>query len=138
MSHHKLLIANRGEIAIRIIHAAFELGIPTVTVFSEDDANALHIKKSDESYPLIGKGAKAYLDMEQIIVIAQKSNCTMVHPGYGFLSENAVFAKMCAEAGLIFVGPKAETLELFGNKIKEKTSKVSRAIFVFLFSSLIN
>src|SRR5258708_26550154 len=113
-----VLIANRGEIAIRIARAAAELGIRTVAVFSEDDAQSLHLRKADEARPLRGRGAAAYLDGEQLLAIARATNCDAVHPGYGFLSENAPFARRCAEAGLIFVGPQADVLELFGNKGK--------------------
>jgi acetyl/propionyl-CoA carboxylase alpha subunit len=117
---NKLLIANRGEIAIRVINAAAELGIPTVSIYAEDDQNALHIKKSEEAYPLKGRGGTAYLDIDQILQIAKKSNCTLVHPGYGFLSENAAFAQSCQAAGLTFVGPSVKTLQLFGDKIKAR------------------
>ena len=112
----KLLIANRGEIAIRIARAAADMGIATVSVFSEDDATSLHTRRSDESRALKGVGPSAYLDIAQIVAIAKESGCDAVHPGYGFLSENAEFAKACAAAGLTFVGPTPETLDLFGNK----------------------
>ncbi len=111
-----LLIANRGEIAIRIARAASELGIRTVAVFSEDDARSLHTRKADEAFPLRGRGAAAYLDGEQLVAIARAARCDAVHPGYGFLSERASFARQCAEAGLLFVGPQPEVLELFGDK----------------------
>jgi len=117
---NKLLIANRGEIAIRIINAACDLEMQTVTIYSEDDKTALHTKKSEESYPLKGIGATAYLDIPQIIDLAKKSGCNYLHPGYGFLSENAQLAKACAEAGIIFVGPNSKILKLFGNKIKAR------------------
>ena len=117
---NKLLIANRGEIAIRIINAACDVEMETVTIYSEDDATSLHTRKSEESYPLNGTGAAAYLDIPQIIAIATKAGCNYLHPGYGFLSENHHFAKACAEAGIIFVGPNAKTLKLFGNKIKAR------------------
>jgi acetyl/propionyl-CoA carboxylase alpha subunit/acetyl-CoA carboxylase carboxyltransferase component len=116
----KLLIANRGEIAIRIIRAAAELDIPTVAVFPEDDASALHTRRADETVVLKGVGAAAYLDIEQIITAAKESGCDAIHPGYGFLSENAGFARRCEEEGLIFVGPCAETLEAFGNKVEAR------------------
>src|SRR5262245_27207474 len=103
-----LLIANRGEIAIRIARAAAELGIRTVAVFSEDDAQSLHIRKTDEAHPLRKQGASAYLDIEQLLAIARATNCDAVHPGYGFLSENASFARRCAQEGLRFVGPQAD------------------------------
>ena len=116
MSLTSLLIANRGEIAIRIARAAAELGIRTVAIFSEDDAQSLHTQKTDEALPLQGRGAAAYLDIEQILALATQSGCDAIHPGYGFLSENAEFAKRCAEAAVTFVGPQVETLALFGDK----------------------
>jgi len=116
----KLLIANRGEIAIRIIRAAAELNIPTVAIYPEDDANSLHIKKADKAVLLKGVGVSTYLDIEQIITVARESGCDTIHPGYGFLSENAAFARSCEEAGLIFVGPHTETLEVLGNKVQAR------------------
>ena len=112
----KLLIANRGEIAIRIARTAAEMGLTTISVFAEDDALALHTKKTDEVRALKGAGAAAYLDIAQIVAAACETQCDAIHPGYGFLSENAEFAKACTEAGLIFVGPDAQTLSLFGDK----------------------
>ena len=111
-----LFIANRGEIAVRIARAAAELNIRTIAVFSEDDAQSLHIRKVDEALPLRGKGPGAYLDVEQLLALAQATNCDALHPGYGFLSENASFARRCTEVGLKFVGPQPEVLEIFGNK----------------------
>ena len=111
-----LLIANRGEIAIRIARAAAELGIRTVAIFSEDDAQSLHTQKTDEALPLQGRGAAAYLDIEQIIALAAQAGCDAIHPGYGFLSENATFAQRCAEAALTFVGPQVETLRCLATK----------------------
>lgn len=115
-----VLIANRGEIAVRIARAAAELGIRTVAVFSEDDASSLHTRKTDEAHPLRGNGAAAYLDSEQLLAIAQATNCTAIHPGYGFLSENAQFARKCAEAGLLFIGPQADILDVFGDKARAR------------------
>ena len=112
----KLLIANRGEIAIRIMRAAAELQIPTVSVAPLDDAGSLHTGKADEAVTLEGTGTAAYLDIEQLIAVANEHGCDAVHPGYGFLAENAEFARRCAEAGLTFVGPRIDTLELFGDK----------------------
>ncbi|HXG17848.1 MAG TPA: carboxyl transferase domain-containing protein [Methylomirabilota bacterium] len=111
-----LLVANRGEIAIRVMRAAAELGIRTIAIFSEDDAHSLHTRKADEARPLRGVGVTAYLDGEQIIAAAREAGCDAIHPGYGFLSENAAFARRCAEEGLTFVGPRPEILELFGDK----------------------
>src|SRR6266849_5521396 len=100
-----LLIANRAEIAIRIMRAAAELGIRTVAVFSDDDARSLHTRKADEARRLNGVGAAAYLDAEQIIEVAKQAGCDEIHPGYGFLSEKADFARQCADEGIMFVGP---------------------------------
>jgi acetyl/propionyl-CoA carboxylase alpha subunit/acetyl-CoA carboxylase carboxyltransferase component len=112
----KLLIANRGEIAIRIARSAAEMGLATVAVFAEDDALSLHTRHTDEALALKGAGAGAYLDIGQIVAAAREAGCDAVHPGYGFLSENPAFARACAEARLTFVGPTPETLALFGDK----------------------
>ena len=116
----KLLIANRGEIAIRIARAARELGIATVAVYSEDDAASLHLQSSDEAFALSGSGAGAYLDIDGLLAAAQETGCDSVHPGYGFLSESAEFARRCAEARVSFVGPSVEALEIFGDKARAK------------------
>ncbi|HEY1750512.1 MAG TPA: biotin carboxylase N-terminal domain-containing protein, partial [Caulobacteraceae bacterium] len=112
----KLLIANRGEIAIRIARTAAEMGLATVAIFAEDDALSLHTRHTDEAVGLKGAGAAAYLDIAQVVALAQAAGCDAVHPGYGFLSENAGFAAACDAARLIFVGPTPETLALFGDK----------------------
>ena len=112
----KLLIANRGEVAIRIAQAAAELGIPTVAIYAEDDAQSLHVRRAGQAIALGGSGAAAYLDGPRIVAIARAAGCTAVHPGYGFLSENAAFARGCIAAGLRFVGPAPEALDLFGDK----------------------
>ncbi|WP_277373812.1 carboxyl transferase domain-containing protein [Pseudomonas sp. AA-38] len=111
-----LLIANRGEIAIRIAQACADLGIRSVAVYAEDDSACLHTRKADLAVALVGRGVAAYLDMDQLIGIAREQGCTAIHPGYGFLAENAEFARRCQEAGLTFVGPTPETLQLFGDK----------------------
>jgi len=116
MTLKKLLIANRGEVAIRIARAAAALDIPTVAVYSEDDADALHVRLADESHALDGRGARPYLDIHQMLSAAQAHGCDALHPGYGFLSESAAFAEACAAAGLMFVGPSPEALRLFGDK----------------------
>lgn len=112
----KLLIANRGEIAIRLARAGAELDIPSIAVYAEDDAASLHRHKADQAIALRGRGASAYLDGEQLIAIAREQGCDTIHPGYGFLSENAAFAAQCDSAGIRFVGPSAEVLKRFGDK----------------------
>src|SRR5258708_6149875 len=121
MLPNNLLIANRGEIAIRVMRAAAELGIRTVAVFSADDAQSLHTRKADRAVALDGVGARAYLDGEKIIALAKESGCAAIHPGYGFLSENAAFARSCAEHAITFVGPSPEILELFGDKVQARS-----------------
>jgi len=124
----RLLIANRGEIAIRISRAAQELGIVAVAVFSEDDGAALHRRLADEAIGLKGVGPRAYLDIEAVVAAAIDARCDAVHPGYGFLAENAAFARACARAGLTFVGPDPETLELFGDKAKARDLAASLGV----------
>ena len=114
----KVLIANRGEIAIRISHAAAALNMQSVSVFAPPDAQSLHTRHTDETVALVGEDpVQAYLDIPQLVQIAQDTECDCVHPGYGFLSENANFAEACAQAGLQFVGPAPQTLALFGDKV---------------------
>lgn len=118
----KLMSANRGEIAIRTFRACTEMGIRTVALYSEEDKYSLHRYKADEAY-LIGKGldpVAAYMNIDEIIQLAIKKNVDAIHPGYGFLAENAQFAKACEEAGIIFVGPKADTINMFGDKKNAK------------------
>ena len=120
MSQYKVLVANRGEIAVRITRAAAELGMRTVAIFPEDDAGSLHIRRADEAHPLRGTGVAAYLDVEQILAVAKACACNAIHPGYGFLSENAEFARRAAAEGITFVGPSPETLEIFGDKVRAR------------------
>ncbi|XZF77221.1 pyruvate carboxylase [Bacillus sp. AL-1R] len=118
----KVLVANRGEIAIRVFRACTELGIRTVGIYSKEDEGSYHRYKADEAY-IVGKGKKpidAYLDIEGIIEIAKKNNVDAIHPGYGFLSENIKFAERCEEEGIIFIGPHSRHLDMFGDKIKAK------------------
>ena len=120
MGVKSLLVANRGEIAVRIMRAAAELGVRTVAVFSEDDELSLHARKADQAFALDGHGARAYLAMEQLVTAARETGCDAIHPGYGFLSECAAFARRCTEEGITFVGPQPETLELFGDKARAR------------------
>lgn len=120
MPFHKLLIANRGEIAIRIARAAGESGLATVAIHPSDDALSLHVRAADESCNIPGQGARAYLDIEAVIAAAKAMQCDALHPGYGFLSENSKFARRCAEEGIVFVGPSPEALDLFGDKVEAK------------------
>jgi len=123
-----LLVANRGEIAIRVARTATELGIRTVGVHAADESQALHVRRVDEARSLGSEGVAAYLDIERITAIALDAGCDAVHPGYGFLSESAAFARACAERGLTFVGPGAETLELFGDKARARALAVECAV----------
>jgi acetyl/propionyl-CoA carboxylase alpha subunit/acetyl-CoA carboxylase carboxyltransferase component len=120
MSFHKLLIANRGEIAIRIARAAGDAGLATVAIHPADDAKSLHVRAADEAQEIPGRGARAYLDIEAVIAAAKARGCDALHPGYGFLSENAALARRCAEAGIAFIGPSPEALDLFGDKSRAK------------------
>ncbi|MDM7863939.1 pyruvate carboxylase [Staphylococcus borealis] len=122
----KLLVANRGEIAIRIFRAATELNIKTVAIYSNEDKNALHRYKADESY-LVGKDlgpAESYLNIERIIDVAKRAGVDAIHPGYGFLSENEQFAHRCEEEGIKFIGPHLEHLDMFGDKVKARTTAI--------------
>jgi acetyl-CoA carboxylase biotin carboxylase subunit len=118
---YKILIANRGEIALRIIRACKELGIGTVAVHSDVDSEALHVKLADESI-CIGpaKSADSYLNMKAIISAAEVTDADAIHPGYGFLSENAEFAEICANCGITFIGPTPENMRLMGDKIRAR------------------
>lgn len=120
MTVSKLLIANRGEIAIRIAQAAADVGIETVGIYSTDDAASQHHSVCDHAVALPGSGPRAYLDGAAIVKAAQQAGCDAVHPGYGFLSENAEFAEQVRAAGLRFVGPSADILRLFGDKVKAR------------------
>ncbi len=119
---NKVLIANRGEIAIRIIRACQELGIRTVAIYAHEDRMSLFRTKADESYMITGTNGpvEAYLDMDKIIALAIKKEVDAIHPGYGFLSENPVFARKCEEAGITFIGPTYTMMEQMGDKIQSK------------------
>lgn len=119
-SFRSVLIANRGEIAIRIARTLSEAGIRSVGVYAPDDAGSLHIRRVDHAIALSGQGVEAYLDGEQLIRIARAEGCDAIHPGYGFLSENGTFARRCEEADVTFVGPSSVCLELLGDKARAR------------------
>jgi pyruvate carboxylase len=126
----KLLVANRSEIAIRVMRAASELGIRTVAIYANEDRFALHRFKADESY-LVGEGRKpiaAYLDIDDIIRIAKQARVDAIHPGYGFLSENPEFAEACARAGIAFIGPKPQVMRTLGNKVAARNAAVAAGV----------
>src|SRR5262244_2673486 len=117
----KILIANRGEIACRVIRTARRMGIRTVAVYSEADARALHVEIADEAYPIGPAPAReSYLNIERILEAAKRSGAQAVHPGYGFLSENAEFAEACEAAGIVFIGPPASAVRPMGSKAAAK------------------
>ena len=120
MTFKSILIANRGEIAIRIARAASDLGIRSVAVYSDDDATSLHVKSADAAQALGASGAAAYLDIARIIACAKTAGCEAIHPGYGFLSENVELARACEEAGIVFIGPSANVLSVFGDKARAR------------------
>ena len=118
----KLLVANRSEIAVRIFRSATELNLRTVAIYAEEDRFGVHRFKADEAY-LVGKGkgpVAAYLDIDSIITLAKEKGVDMIHPGYGFLSENPTFAKACDDAGITFIGPRPELIERMGDKVAAK------------------
>jgi pyruvate carboxylase len=126
----KLLVANRSEIAIRVMRAANELGIRTVAIYAHEDRFALHRFKADESY-LVGSGKKpiaAYLDIPGIVRIAREAGVDAIHPGYGFLSENPDFAQACADAGIVFVGPTPTVMRTLGNKVAARNAAVAAGV----------
>ena len=119
---NKILIANRGEIAVRIIRACREMGISTVAVYSEADKNALHTQLADEAVCIGGnKSSSSYLNMNNIISAACLTGANAIHPGFGFLSENSKFADMCKECNIKFIGPDAKTIDLMGNKANARS-----------------
>jgi acetyl-CoA carboxylase biotin carboxylase subunit len=125
----KILIANRGEIAVRIIRACKELGITPVTVYSECDRTALHVTQSYESHPIGPSPSKeSYLNIDRILEAARKSGAEAIHPGYGFLAENADFARSCRDAGIVFIGPHPESIRIMGNKLVARETMSSAGV----------
>ena len=136
MAIKKILVANRSEIAIRVFRAANELGLKTVAIWAEEDKLALHRFKADEAYQ-IGSGPhltkpmgpiESYLSIEEVIRVAKLSGADAIHPGYGLLSESPEFVDACAEAGITFIGPKAETMRSLGNKVAARNLAVSAGV----------
>jgi acetyl/propionyl-CoA carboxylase alpha subunit/acetyl-CoA carboxylase carboxyltransferase component len=124
----RVLIANRGEIAVRIARAAAEAGIGSLAIYATDDAGSPHVMAADRAVALPGAGTKAYLDIAAIVHAAKAQGCDALHPGYGFLSENPALARACAEAGIVFIGPSPEHLEVFGDKASARALAAERGV----------
>ena len=125
----KVLIANRGEIAVRVMRSCYEMGIRTVAVFSEADRSSRHVMYADEA-ECIGPASSSdsYLCIDNIIAAAKKHKADAIHPGYGFLSENPAFARRCAKEGIIFIGPSPETMERMGDKIQARSTMIEAGV----------
>ena len=133
----KVLVANRGEIAVRVQQTLQAMGIATVAVYSDPDANAPHVTMADESYPLNGVSAEeTYLDRRKLIGLAKEAKANAIHPGYGFLSEDPTFCADCADAGVVFIGPGADTISLLGDKVRSKETAIQAGVPVVPSSPL--
>ena len=121
MMFNKILIANRGEIALRVIRAAREMGVATVAVHSTADSDAMHVRMADEARNIgAAEASSSYLRIDAIIDAARATGAEAVHPGYGYLAESGAFARACEEAGLVFIGPTAESMEVMGDKLSSR------------------
>ena len=127
----KVLVANRGEIAVRVIRACRELGIPTVAIYSQADAESLHVRLATDSY-CIGPApsSQSYLDISRIMAAASVSGADAIHPGYGFLSERADFAEMCEQSGIKFIGPTSEAMKKMGDKATARKTMIENDVYV--------
>ena len=125
----KVLVANRGEIAVRVLRACGERGINTVAVFSDADRSALHVRYADEAYHIgPAPSVESYLRIDKIIDVARRANVDAIHPGYGFLAENAEFAAACADASIAFIGPSPDAIERMGDKVTARMTVASRNV----------
>ncbi len=124
----KILIANRGEIAVRVVRACAEMGIKSVAIYTDADRNALHVKKADEAYPLGPDSAGGYLNAHRIVNLAVATGCDALHPGYGFLSENPELARICRRRGIRFIGPDAEVIRRMGDKVEARRTMIEAGI----------
>ena len=124
----KILIANRGEIAVRIVRACAEMGIRSVAIFSDADRHALHVKRADEAHSVGAEPLAGYLNPRKLVNLAVETGCDALHPGYGFLSENAELAEICAERGIKFIGPSAEVIRRMGDKTEARRSMIKAGV----------
>lgn len=124
----KILIANRGEIAVRIVRACSEMGIKSVAIYTDADRHALHVKKADEAYNIGADPVQGYLNAHNIVNLAVAAGCDALHPGYGFLSENPILSDICAKRGVKFIGPNPDVITQMGDKIQARTAMISAGI----------